>query len=62
MAKLDRECGGLEGLSIEIHAPAFYVEPLAGHLETAGAVLRLPLADVAWDEWPNWYRNVLETA
>ena len=58
-AKLTQDRGSLDGLVIEVHAPESYVEPIAGPLQAAGAILRLPLEGVAWDAWPNWYRRVL---
>lgn len=59
VAKLDRELGGLAGATIEIHAPAGYVEPLRTPLTTAGAELRLPLADTDYQDWPAWYDHRL---
>lgn len=59
VAKLTRFCGDTDGLVVEIHAPDSYVSPFGASLETAGAELRLPLAEVEWDEWAAWYRQVL---
>ncbi len=59
VAKLAQVCGGLDGLVVAIHAPQSYVAPIAASLETAGSVLRLPLAEVDWDEWPAWYQRTL---
>lgn len=59
VAKLARICGGMDGLTVEIHAPQSYVAPIAVSLEAAGSVLQLPLAGVAWAEWPAWYRRSL---
>lgn len=60
VAKLARFCGRLDGLVVEIHAPEAYVSPFAASLGVAGAELRLPLAEVEWDEWTAWYRQVLD--
>jgi hypothetical protein len=59
VAKLVQDRGSLDGLVIEIHAPGSYIKPIAPPLQEAGAILQLPLAGVAWDEWPGWYQRFL---
>lgn len=55
VAKLSREFDGLEGALVEIHAPSGYVEPITAPLAAAGAQMTLPLANVSWEYWPDWY-------
>lgn len=59
VAKLDREAGGLAGAVIEVHAPDSYVDPIRHLLTSAGAALELPLRNVPYDEWPDWYERQL---
>lgn len=55
VAKLTKELAGLEGILVEVHAPASYVEPIKTPLAAAGAQLLLPLVNVKWEKWPDWY-------
>lgn len=55
VAKLTKEFDGLGRTLVEVHAPAGYVEPIAAPLAAAGAQLSLPLRNVKWKDWPDWY-------
>ncbi len=55
VAKLLKEQRGLEGATVEVHAPKGYIEPPTAPLAAAGASLSLPLSSVAWEDWPRWY-------
>ena len=59
VAKLDREADGLAGAEIEVHAPDSYVDPIHQLLTKAGAAVLLPLKDVPYVEWPDWYDREL---
>ena len=59
VAKLDREAGGLDGAVIEVHAPDSYLGPIHRPLLRAGAAVVLPLKEVPYEEWPDWYDREL---